>query len=186
MNLKCICSLLVVFAALFCLAPVRSKVKHVAEGVTQSAKGGKTVAERVAEFGASVDERLMPRFREVGVPYPPQRITLIGLKQEKLLELWASATNGQFRHVKTYPILAASGRLGPKLREGDRQVPEGLYKIESLNPNSSFHLSLRVNYPNEFDREKSAEEGRSKPGSDIDDSREKRIYRLPGHGRFGR
>ena len=167
MSAKWICGFLVVLAAALCLAPVRSKVTRVAASVTQTAKGRKTVADRVAEFGASVDERLAPHFREAGVPYPPQRITLIGLKHEKLLELWASTTNGQFRHVKTYPILAASGKLGPKLREGDRQVPEGLYKIESLNPNSSFHLALRVNYPNEFDREKARREGRTKPGSDI-------------------
>ena len=167
MKAKCLCSVLVVLAALLCLAPVRTKIKCVAASVTQTAKGQKTVAARVAEFGASVDERLAPRFREIGASYPPRRIALIGLKQEKSLELWASTTNGQFRHVKTYPILAASGRLGPKLREGDRQVPEGLYKIESLNPNSSFHLSLRVNYPNEFDRKKAAQESRTDPGSDI-------------------
>jgi murein L,D-transpeptidase YafK len=63
--------------------------------------------------------------------------------------------------------LKASGKLGPKLREGDRQVPEGLYRIESLNPNSRFHLSLRVNYPNAFDRDMAAREGRTNLGGDI-------------------
>jgi hypothetical protein len=61
--------------------------------------------------------------------------------------------------LKTYPILAGSGTLGPKLVEGDGQVPEGLYRVESLNPNSSFHLALRVNYPNEFDRAKGKLDG---------------------------
>ena len=71
------------------------------------------------------------------------------------------------RRVKTYPVLAASGDVGPKLREGDRQVPEGLYAIESLNPMSRFHLALRVAYPNAFDRARAAEDGRTELGSDI-------------------
>jgi murein L,D-transpeptidase YafK len=53
------------------------------------------------------------------------------------------------------------------LREGDRQVPEGIYPIESLNPNSSYHLSLRVGYPNAFDRAQAANEGRKNLGGDI-------------------
>jgi hypothetical protein len=69
--------------------------------------------------------------------------------------------------IKSYPVLAASGELGPKLREGDRQVPEGLYGIESLNPNSRFHLALRVDYPNEDDRSRAALDGRSQLGGDI-------------------
>ena len=71
------------------------------------------------------------------------------------------------RFVRAYPILAASGGPGPKLKEGDRQVPEGVYAIESLNPNSLFHLSLRVNYPNSFDRRQAAREGRISLGGDI-------------------
>ena len=66
-----------------------------------------------------------------------------------------------------YPIRAASGALGPKLREGDRQVPEGVYDIESLNPNSRFHVALRVGYPNAFDRQMAGREGRTALGGDI-------------------
>ena len=69
--------------------------------------------------------------------------------------------------IRRYPILAVSGVLGPKLREGDRQVPEGLYEIESLNPNSAYHVSLRLNYPNALDRAQAAKEGRTNLGSDI-------------------
>jgi murein L,D-transpeptidase YafK len=53
------------------------------------------------------------------------------------------------------------------LREGDRQVPEGIYPIELLNPNSRFHLSLRIGYPNPFDRAKAKDEGRQRLGGDI-------------------
>ena len=66
-----------------------------------------------------------------------------------------------------YPILAASGVLGPKLREGDKQVPEGIYGAEALNPNSKFHLSIRLNYPNTFDRRMAQSDGRTQLGGDI-------------------
>jgi murein L,D-transpeptidase YafK len=69
--------------------------------------------------------------------------------------------------LKTYPVLAASGGIGPKLREFDSQVPEGLYDIESLNPNSRYHLSLRVGYPNAEDRRHAKSDGRTNLGGDI-------------------
>jgi len=91
----------------------------------------------------------------------------VGLKQEKKLEVWACGPENKFKLVRTYPIPAAGGKLGPKLKEGDYQVPEGLYRIESLNPNSRFHLSLKLNYPNDFDRQQATIEGRTNPGGDI-------------------
>ncbi len=66
-----------------------------------------------------------------------------------------------------YPLTAFSGRLGPKLREGDMQIPEGTYPLTALNPNSAFHLSVRVGYPNPFDEAWAAEEGRTNLGGDI-------------------
>jgi murein L,D-transpeptidase YafK len=57
--------------------------------------------------------------------------------------------------------------LGPKLRQGDRQVPEGVYGVEALNPNSSFHLSLRLDYPNADDLRRAREADIADPGSDI-------------------
>jgi murein L,D-transpeptidase YafK len=78
-----------------------------------------------------------------------------------------SGKDGRLRFLRAYPIIAASGRLGPKLAEGDRQVPEGLYKIESLNPNSLYHLALRIGYPNAFDRKKGKLDGRTDLGCDI-------------------
>ena len=94
-------------------------------------------------------------------------MTLVGLKTEKILQVYANDSTGAPRFVRSYPIRAASGHLGPKLREGDGQVPEGIYPIESLNPNSRFHLALRVGYPNAFDREQAAKDGRTNLGGDI-------------------
>ena len=127
----------------------------------------KTVGDRLTQYGKTVDKRLAPLFATAGIPYPPAKITLIGLKQEKELQLYAAGPNGRSRWIHSYPILAATGNPGPKLREGDLQVPEGLYRIQSLNPNSLFHLSLRVNYPNEFDRAQAKADGRKNLGGDI-------------------
>lgn len=82
------------------------------------------------------------------------------------MALWARS-DARWRFVRNYPILAASGHAGPKLREGDSQVPEGVYRIELMNPNSSYHLSMKVSYPNDFDRRMAAKEGRTRLGGDI-------------------
>lgn len=74
-------------------------------------------------------------------------------KEESLLEVWMR-TGTKYRHLKDYAICAYSGALGPKLKEGDRQAPEGFYKVKKhqLNPNSKFHLSFNLGYPNAYDR----------------------------------
>lgn len=137
------------------------------ERVVNKMRGRTTTEDRLQEYGASARARLMPYFNRAGVDYPPAEIVLVGLKEERQLELYAASINGKLKFIRTYDILGASGHLGPKLREGDLQVPEGIYQIESLNPNSAFHLSLRVNYPNDFDRDQAAQEGRENLGGDI-------------------
>jgi hypothetical protein len=127
----------------------------------------KTIQDRLVEFGEPVRKRLAPRFEQAGVSYPPSRIGLVAIKETRKLELWAANENEDFHFVREYEVLAASGRLGPKLREGDRQVPEGIYRVVLLNPNSLYHLSLRVSYPNDFDLAQAAREGRTEPGTDI-------------------
>ncbi len=74
-------------------------------------------------------------------------------KQESQLEIWAEHGAG-YTLVKTYPICRWSGELGPKLKEGDRQSPEGFYHVRlgSLNPDSNYHLSFNLGFPNSFDR----------------------------------
>lgn len=96
----------------------------------------------------------------------PTKLTLIGLKYEKRLEVWGEL-HGKWVHIHDYPFSAFSGRLGPKLQEGDRQIPEGIYNVTYLNPNSKFHLSLRLNYPNAFDKRVAKKEKRTNLGSDI-------------------
>jgi len=135
--------------------------------VPMKADDVKTIDDRVTEFGEIVRQRLVPNFEAAGVSYPPARIALLGFKTERVIEVYAADTNGNTRFICEYPLLAASGRLGPKLREGDRQVPEGIYRVRELNPNSRFHLSLWLSYPNDFDLAHAVEEGRNQPGGEI-------------------
>ncbi len=101
----------------------------------------------------------------VGLDHPVKRVFFRAFKAEKVLEVWgADQANAKYRLIKTYPIAAMSGGLGPKRKEGDRQVPEGFYVIDRFNPKSSFHLSLGLNYPNVSDRILS---DKQRPGSDI-------------------
>ena len=86
-------------------------------------------------------------------------------KAERKLEIWLKENNQkQYKLFKVYPFCQHSGVLGPKLKEGDLQIPEGFYYITAFNPLSNFHLSLGINYPNSIDLLRSANE---KPGSDI-------------------
>src|SRR3954454_12153938 len=75
-------------------------------------------------------------------------------KQEAELEVWKQTRNGQFALLKTYPICRWSGDLGPKVREGDRQAPEGFYSINpgQMNPQSAYYLSFNTGYPNAFEK----------------------------------
>lgn len=126
----------------------------------------RTVADVVRSLGPEARARLRPHFEKAGVAYPPRAATLVALKAERRLELWAEDARGQ-RFVREYEIQAASGRLGPKLVEGDLQVPEGLYRVLFLNPTSSYHLSMKLDYPNAFDRRQAARDGRRQLGGDI-------------------
>ena len=101
------------------------------------------------------------------MPYPPERFVLLAFKHEHELHLLASAPGRYFAFIRSYAIQGASGALGPKLREGDRQVPEGIYSIVYLNPNSVAHLSLALSYPNDYDRARALEDGRDDLGGDI-------------------
>jgi hypothetical protein len=125
-----------------------------------------TVSQRITAFGPRASARWQPFFERAGVVYPPQKLVFLGLKEEKRLEIYAQDA-GKWKFIRALPILRASGRIGPKLREGDFQVPEGFYEIESFNPNSAYHLTLRVSYPSKSDREIAAREGRDNLGGNI-------------------
>ncbi len=74
-------------------------------------------------------------------------------KEESELEVWLQSADG-YRLLHTYPICKWSGRLGPKLKEGDRQSPEGFYEVSrrQLNPHSRHHLAFNIGFPNAYDQ----------------------------------
>jgi hypothetical protein len=131
-------------------------------------RGERTEALVLETLGPALNPSWEHLCTRAGVPYPPGEVGIVALKDRAVAQIYARAGAGRpWAFLREYPVLAASGSKGPKLREGDRQVPEGIYGVEYLNPNSSFHLSFKVNYPNATDLRRAEAEGRSSPGSDI-------------------
>jgi murein L,D-transpeptidase YafK len=85
---------------------------------------------------------------------PSSPVLIRTYKKEAEFEIWKQKSDGRYALLKTYPMCRWSGQLGPKTREGDRQVPEGFYPITpgQMNPNSNYYLSFNVGYPNAYDR----------------------------------
>lgn len=131
-------------------------------------RGSYTVQERLDMYASAVQSRLKPHFDKANLAYPPKQLAFLAFKDTAVLHVYAREdAHAAWRLVHTYPILGLSGTLGPKLRQGDLQVPEGIYRVDFLNANSRFHLSIRLNYPNAFDRAMGLADGRSNLGSDI-------------------
>lgn len=155
---------------LLCIVVTGIAIYHFGRGiwvpVYSKIAGRSTVDEVISRIGASAEKNLKPRFAAAGVSYPPTSITLLATKQEAQLEVWAS-DGADFHYIHTYPVLKTSGDAGPKLREGDRQVPEGIYRVIGLNPNSAYHLSMKLDYPNSFDLKHATAENRTEPGTNI-------------------
>lgn len=107
---------------------------------------------RVYDALMSTNRELEQLFTDSQVLYPPRYIYWRTFKAEHEMELWAKDSAHQpFKKIKTYPIYTTCGDLGPKRKQGDMQIPEGFYKIDYFNPNSSFWLSFKINYPNKSD-----------------------------------
>jgi murein L,D-transpeptidase YafK len=120
------------------------------------------VAFLLASCAGNVD--LAPHLR----PLPRDTMMLLGkkgmdaqapiyiriFKEESELEIWKQRDDGRYYHFKTYPICNWSGDLGPKVRFGDRQAPEGFYNVsrDQMNPDSKYHLAMNLGFPNAYDR----------------------------------
>jgi murein L,D-transpeptidase YafK len=118
--------------------------------------------------GCNSDEISLATNAKANQPVPPKLVAdmaakdmdlqspiLVRLfKQEAELEVWKQDRSGRFALLKTYPICRWSGDLGPKVREGDRQAPEGFYSITpaQMNPASAYYLSFNTGYPNAYDK----------------------------------
>lgn len=128
----------------------------------------KATQQVVHQYSRTTDETLKPYFEKANLAYPPNEMALLTFKKEREMELWAKDKNhDEWHYVRTYPLTAYSGKSGPKLKYHDGQIPEGEYNIVLLNPFSAWQLSMRINYPNEFDKEHAVEDGRTDLGGDI-------------------
>ena len=105
---------------------------------------------------------------KAGLTYPPGALLLRVFKGEDKIEDWAGPAQGRpVLKVQEYKVCARSGGPGPKRKSGDLQVPEGFYRISTLNPASSYHLSMQVDYPNQADRARAKKAGVRSLGGDI-------------------
>lgn len=110
--------------------------------------------ERAAAAKARVLPQLKKDLAEKGLRFGDP-VFLRAFKEERVLELWVKHRgSGKYQIFRTWPIAGASGTLGPKLAEGDSQVPEGFYVVtpERMKPDSLFHLAFNLGYPNAYDR----------------------------------
>lgn len=129
--------------------------------------------ERVAGARATHEAALQVRTAELGLSWPPRELYLRAFKAERVLEVWVGDGRGRpLVLFEEHPICGASGVLGPKVERGDLQIPEGLYVVTKLHPDSQGWLSLRMSYPNLADRARAAERAamerrRVSPGGDI-------------------
>jgi len=111
------------------------------------------------------EDTLKKQFEAKGLHWPAKFIYIRSFKYDGQLEIWVKNERKEpFKLFKTYKVCAMAGTLGPKRMAGDYQVPEGFYYINEFNPNSNYHLSLGLNYPNESDKILSDS---LRPGGDI-------------------
>ena len=154
------------------LEPPRLAIRPPQASAWTSPKASKPLRDyrlsrKLAEISPGATRRLEAKFSAAKAAWPPADIAFIAIKDEKVLEMHARSEGGAWKVIHRYPVLAASGKAGPKLQQGDKQVPEGVYDISYLNPASRYHVSLRVNYPNSFDRQMAAKDKRKNLGGDI-------------------
>jgi murein L,D-transpeptidase YafK len=126
------------------------------------------LAAGVVLAGCNSDEVSLASNAKANQPVPPKLVAAMAekdmdlqspilvrlFKEEAELEVWKQERSGRFALLKTYPICRWSGDLGPKVREGDRQAPEGFYSISpaQMNPQSAYYLSFNTGYPNAYDK----------------------------------
>ena len=120
---------------------------------------------KMSDIYNRMEDSLKKQFESKKLNWPPQAMYIRSFKYDRLFEIWVKNTSKEpYKLFKTYKICMQSGTMGPKRMEGDYQVPEGFYYINEFNPNSNYHLSLGLNYPNASDRILSDS---VRPGSEI-------------------
>jgi len=121
--------------------------------------------QKVSDVFKRKEDTLKKQFSARKIQWPAKYVYLRSFKYDSELEVWVkNSTEEEYQLFKTYKVCALAGTLGPKRIEGDYQVPEGFYYINEFRPNSAYHLSLGLNYPNAADR---IQADSLQPGGDI-------------------
>lgn len=121
--------------------------------------------DRVRKAYIEKEDVVKQYFKQAGLSYNGFHLFVRTFKQDQQIEVWVKEKDKKiYNLLHTYNICSLSGVLGPKRREGDLQMPEGVYRIQHFNPVSNFHLSLGINYPNLSDKLLG---DKSSPGSEI-------------------
>lgn len=133
-----------------------------------SLKEKQTIESVVEKYISKVKASLKNDFEKNNLSLDDFEMGILAFKKEQLLEIYVRKNETEnWKLFKKYNFTAFSGEIGPKLNNGDNQIPEGIYQMEYLNPNSRFHLSIKVSYPNSFDLEKAKLDKRTDLGGDI-------------------
>lgn len=108
---------------------------------------------KVSDVFRRKEDTLKRQFAARKLSWPAKYIYIRSFKYDSELEVWVrNSLSEEFKLFKTYKVCALAGTIGPKRMQGDFQVPEGVYYINEFNPNSAFHLSLGLSYPNASDK----------------------------------
>lgn len=108
---------------------------------------------KVADVFRRKEDSIRKQFEKKGLQWPAKYIYIRSFKFDSQLEVWVkNKLSEEYQLFKTYKVCAMAGSLGPKRMQGDYQVPEGFYYINEFKPNSVYHLSLGLNYPNASDK----------------------------------
>jgi murein L,D-transpeptidase YafK len=123
------------------------------KGMLAQTSAGPRLVSKKPDLVSKLEDSLKKQFEKQNLVWPPQAMYLRSFKYDRQLEVWVKSTAKEpYKLFKVYKVCQQSGSMGPKRVEGDYQVPEGFYYINEFNPNSNYHLSLGLNYPNASDR----------------------------------
>jgi murein L,D-transpeptidase YafK len=140
-------------------------ISAFAQGPSASFVDFQRTLQRPSDAMKKKEDSLKKQFEAKGLQWPAKYIYIRSFKYDGQMEVWVKNERKEpFKLFKTYRVCAMAGTLGPKRMAGDYQVPEGFYYINEFNPNSNYHLSLGLNYPNESDKILSDS---LRPGGDI-------------------
>jgi len=158
-------NLLVYFIFSFIIIGVTAQPSPSKGGTSYSFIDYQKTFPRPSEALQNKEDTLQKQFAAKKLQWPAKYIYIRSFKYDSQLEVWVkNEISDPFQLFKTYKVCALAGSLGPKRMEGDYQVPEGFYYINDFNPNSTYYLSLGINYPNLSDKILSDS---LKPGSEI-------------------